>query len=905
MVKLIDWRALRGANYYSYRPVIVLQVDLEQYDEVFTNTLGGFTDTLIELVPSLEEHRCSEDERGGLIVRMREGTLLGHVIEHVALELQYIAGMEVGFGKTIDSDAPGVYQVIYSYWVEEAGAAAGEYAIEIVNAILEGKAATIDIEGMIRELEDISADHYLGPSTAAIVEEAEHRGITVLRLDDYNLVQLGEGKYQRRIAASITSQTSMIGVETAGNKKLTKHMLDDAGIPVPKGTVVRRLESAVEDAEWLGYPVVVKPHDGHHGKGVTTGISGEADLREAFARAQEISDKVIVEKSYVGHDYRMLVVDGRFVAAAMREPASVSGDGEHTIEELIRLENRNPRRGYGHEKVMTRLSTSAVTQYLLERAGYTLETVLPADEDFRLELTANLSTGGSAADVTDTVHKANRFMAERIASIVGLDIAGIDVIATTLEQPVKKIGGAVIEVNAAPGLRMHLEPAVGRRRNVAAPILDMLFPRGAPHDIGIVAVTGTNGKTTTVRLIAHIMEHAGHSVGMTTTDGIYVRGNLIAEGDMSGPYSAQVVLARPARGLRRARDGPRRHPALGPRLQDRRRGRRAQRAARPPRPAEHPQRRRAGQGQGGRGGGRARGRYDGAQRRRPHVRGDDRVLPRAPDLLLAARHQPGGARPRRPRPHRGDLRAGLHRRARERPPHPGGAHRGHPADDEGPRRVQRPERARRHCRRLCARRGRGPDPPRPALVPALAAADPGAPQPHDHRRRRLPARLRPQPARLQEPDAAGPAPGRSPPHHRLRRGRRPPRRGLRGDLRRARPGVRRRRGVRGRRPARARPGRADGPAGALPHGRRAGRGRHRARAGGAGRHRARLADGAAGRPRVLHDRPRARGHPVAAHVRRAGRRGGAGRRRVRPQAAGAPAETGAAAQTDAPAEGGA
>ena len=545
MVELVDSRALRGANYYSYRPVVVLTVDLGEYDEVFTDAIPGFVDALLELVPSLEEHRCSELERGGLIKRMREGTLLGHVIEHLALELQYIAGMDVGFGKTIDTDAPGVYLVIFSYWVEEAGIVAGERAVEIVNALLEGRAAELDLEDVYRELEDIGADHYLGPSTAAIVEEAEHRGITVLRLDDYNLVQLGEGKHQRRIEASITSQTSMIGVETAGNKRLTKKMLSDAGIPVPKGTVVRKLESAIEDAEWLGYPVVVKPHDGHHGKGVTTNIADEADLAVAFARAKEVSDKVIVEKCYTGSDFRMLVVDGRLVAAARREPAAVTGDGEHTIAELIAIENRDPRRGYGHEKVMTRLSTSEVTTYLLERAGSTLETVLPEGEVFALELTANLSTGGSAVDVTDTVHKTNRFMAERIASIVGLDIAGIDVISPTLEQPVKKVGGAVIEVNAAPGLRMHLEPAVGRRRNVAAPIMDMLFPKGAPHDIGIVAVTGTNGKTTTVRLIAHIMEHAGHSVGMTTTDGIYVRGNLIAEGDMSGPYSAQVVLRDP------------------------------------------------------------------------------------------------------------------------------------------------------------------------------------------------------------------------------------------------------------------------------------------------------------------------------------------------------------------------
>lgn len=545
MITLVESRALRGANYYSYRPVILLTVDLGEYAETFTNALEGFTDALLELVPSLEEHRCSENAPGGLVLRMREGTLLGHVIEHLALELQYIAGMEVGFGKTIDTDSPGVYQVILSYWVEEAGITAGKQAIAIVNALLQGQAESIDLETMLRELEDISADHYLGPSTAAIVEEAEHRGITVLRLDDYNLVQLGEGKYQRRIEASITSRTSQIGVETAGNKRLTKHMLADAGIPVPRGTVVRKVESAIEDADWLGYPIVIKPHDGHQGKGVTTSIRDEADLRAAFARAKQISDKVIVEECCEGNDYRLLVVDGRFVAAAMREPAAVTGDGEHSIRELIKIENRNPRRGYGHEKTMTRLATSAVTEYLLERHGYTLDTVLPDGEVFRLELTANLSTGGSAADVTDTVHKANHFMAERIASIIGLDIAGIDVIAPTLEEPVRRVGGAVIEVNAAPGLRMHLAPAKGTPRNVAAPIMDMLFPPGAPHDVVIVAVTGTNGKTTTVRLISHLMKTAGYSVGMTTTDGIYVQDHLIAEGDMSGPYSAQVVLRDP------------------------------------------------------------------------------------------------------------------------------------------------------------------------------------------------------------------------------------------------------------------------------------------------------------------------------------------------------------------------
>lgn len=543
MIRILEKKALRGANIYSYRPVIVMTIDLAEYDEVPTNRIDGFVDGLLEMIPSLEDHRCSEGVKGGFITRMREGTLLGHVIEHIALELQYIAYMDVGFGKTVDADAPGTFHVIFSYWVERAGLFAGVEAVKIVNSILTGGA--YDLEGAIGELKDIRDDHYLGPSTAAIVREAELRGITVLRLDDYNLVQLGEGKYQQRIQAAMTSNTSLIGVETAGNKRLTKMMLEDAGVPVPRGTVVRKLESAVEDAQWLGYPVVVKPHDGHHGRGVTANISNEQELIEAFNRAKETSNKVIVEQFFTGNDYRILVVGGKFVAAARRMPAAIVGDGAHTIAELIDIENQNPDRGYGHENVMTRLKISSVTEHLLKKSGYAMDTVLEKDERFQLELTANLSTGGSAEDVTDRVHKSNRFMAERIARIVGLDIAGIDVMTETLRKPVAAVGGGVIEVNAAPGLRMHLAPARGEPRNVAKPIVDMLFPEGTDHDIPIVAVTGTNGKTTTVRMIANMLGGVGYSVGMTTTDGIYLKNRLIASGDMSGPYSARVVLRDP------------------------------------------------------------------------------------------------------------------------------------------------------------------------------------------------------------------------------------------------------------------------------------------------------------------------------------------------------------------------
>lgn len=543
MIKVLDVKALKGANFYHYRPVIVMTIDLGKHDEVKTSEIPGMTDRLLTLVPSLEDHRCSLGVQGGFIQRMREGTLLGHVIEHLAIEFQFIAYMDVGFGKTLDTDKQGVYEVIYSYWVEEAGIYAGKQAVAFVNALLTNK--EFDVEGTIGEMKSIRDSYHLGPSTASIVEEAERRGITVLRLDDYNLVQLGEGKFQKRIQASITSNTSMIGVETAGNKRLTKQMLEDAGIPTPKGIIVRSLKHAIEDANWLGYPVVAKPYDGHHGKGVTTNILTDEEMEAAFHRAKESSTQVIIEKYLTGNDYRMLVIDGKFIAAARRVPASVTGDGTHTIAELIEIENKNPRRGYGHENVMTRLKISSVTNHLLALKNYSLETVLTDGEQFFLELTANLSTGGSAVDVTNRVHTSNKFMAERIAKIIGLDIAGIDVIAPTLRQPIGKIGGGVIEVNAAPGLRMHLSPAEGTPRNVAKPIVDMLFPKGSESDIIIIAVTGTNGKTTTVRLISHIMKGKGHSVGMTTTDGIYLRDRLIAEGDMSGPYSAGIVLRDP------------------------------------------------------------------------------------------------------------------------------------------------------------------------------------------------------------------------------------------------------------------------------------------------------------------------------------------------------------------------
>jgi cyanophycin synthetase len=545
-MKIVEIRALQGANFWSKKPVVRMLLDMENLDGVLTNQVPGFTDRLVQLIPSLKEHRCSEKEAGGLVKIMNEGTPLYHVMEHIAIELQYLAYMDTTFCKTFPTKKPGLYQIVFEYWVEDAGIFVGEECVRIVQGIVDGAPDDdLDIDGVIREIKGLRDDHYLGPSTMAIVDEARRRDITVIRLDDYNLVQLGEGKHQKRIQASLTSGTSLIAAEIASNKKLTKMMLEDNGIPVPPGTIAKKLEHALEDAHRLGYPVVVKPFDGHHGKGITIGIRSDEELQAAFERAIAMSAKVVVEKMMVGNDYRILLVDGRFIAAAHRIPARVVGDGVHTIRELIEIENRNPKRGRGHENFMTLLGVTPVTESILAEKGYTLDTVLAADERFYLERTANLSTGGMAFDVTAKVHPANRFMFERVARIIGLDIAGLDVLAPTLETPLTKNGGVIIEVNAAPGLRMHLNPSEGKPRNVGAPILDMLFPPGSKHDIPIVSVTGTNGKTTTVRLINHILKGVGYTVGMTTTDGIYIRDKVVLEGDTSGPRSARLILQDP------------------------------------------------------------------------------------------------------------------------------------------------------------------------------------------------------------------------------------------------------------------------------------------------------------------------------------------------------------------------
>ena len=544
-MKIKKINVMRGPNYWSIRrhQLIVMTLDLEALEEQPTNTIDGFYDRLKTLLPSLYEHRCSEGGPGGFFHRVEEGTWMGHVIEHIALEIQTLAGMDVGFGRTRGYGEKGVYQVVFAYMEEKVGIYAAEAAVRIAEALIAD--ASYDLDNDLQQMRELREQERLGPSTGSIIEEAVARGIPWIRLNEYSLCQLGYGANQKRIQATVTSNTSSIGVELACDKTDTKFLLDEAQVPVPQGEIIRSAEELKEAVDRLGYPLAIKPVNGNHGRGITADITTWKTAQLAFEEAQQISKRVIIERRIEGEDHRLLVINHKLVAAARRSPAHVVGDGEHTIQQLIDTINEDPRRGYGHEKVLTAIVVDEMTQSILDAEGYTLDTVLPEGQRLNLKDTANLSTGGTATDVTHKVHPEVEFMAQRVSKIIGLDICGIDVMTTDISLPLSETKGAVLEVNAAPGFRMHIAPTDGLPRNVAAPVLDMLFPPGASSRIPIVSITGTNGKTTTTRLTAHLMKMQGYKVGYTTSDGIYVNNHLLMKGDCTGPGSAQFVLKDP------------------------------------------------------------------------------------------------------------------------------------------------------------------------------------------------------------------------------------------------------------------------------------------------------------------------------------------------------------------------
>ncbi|MGO1072203.1 cyanophycin synthetase [Lysobacter sp. CA199] len=556
-MRILDRSVYVGPSLYAHFPVIRLELDLQALEAWPTARLGpSFIDALVEALPGLAEHGCSYREPGGFVRRMREdeGTWLGHVLEHVAIELQNVAGENVTFGKTrsVGDDRPGVYSVVYEYAQRDEGIAAGELGIKLLCSLLP---ADIRPAGSVPEdwAWESARDAFiryaqrraLGPSTASLVRAAEERNIPWLRLNTQSLVQFGHGKYQQRIQATVTGKTSHIAVELASDKEETNKILASLGLPVPRQELVTDSSGAIRAAKKLGGSVVTKPYNGNHGRGITIDISSDEDIRAGFEAAREHSRSVIVETFVGGDDHRLLVINGELIAATKRTPGHVVGDGKSTIAELVEVVNQDPRRGVGHEKVLTRLELDSQAALMMERVGYTAASIPKDGEIVYLRSTANLSTGGTATDVTDIIHPDNRDMAVRAVRAIGLDVGGVDFISPNIAESYKNIGGGICEINAAPGFRMHVAPSEGTPRDAAGPVIDMLFAPGAPTRVPIAAITGTNGKTTTARMLAHITKLGGYTPGLTTTDGVYIDGQRTVEGDMTGPVSARMVLSDP------------------------------------------------------------------------------------------------------------------------------------------------------------------------------------------------------------------------------------------------------------------------------------------------------------------------------------------------------------------------
>ena len=538
-MKILKIQTLRGPNYWSIQrhQLVVLRLDLED----FQVQRISFYQNLCKVLPSLAGKDIAQR------TDISDADFLAEIVKDIAIALQGYIGMKVDFGAIRPTIENNIYQIVFEYQAEQAGRYAARAAVRICTSILETETyATTELQEDLKDLRDLRLEGQLGPSTESIVAEAKARKIPWLELGSRAMIQLGYGVNQNRIQATLSNKTGILAVELACDKDGTKQILRDSGVPVPRGTTIRSpkyLEEAI--AEVGGFPIVIKPLDGNHGRGITIEVRTVKEAIIAFDMAQEVSQEVIIERFHAGRDHRILVIDGKFVAVAERVPANITGDGVSSIAQLIEITNQDPRRGDGHDNVLTRIEIDRTSIDILVRQGFTLESIPPKGQVCYLKATANLSTGGISVDRTDEIHPENIWLAERVAKIIGLDIAGIDMVTEDISRPVRQVDGAIVEVNAAPGFRMHTDPSIGTPRNVAAPVIDMLFPLGAPTRIPIVAITGTNGKTTTTRLIAHIFKQTGKRVGFTTTDGIYIGECLVEKGDTTGPHSAQVILRDP------------------------------------------------------------------------------------------------------------------------------------------------------------------------------------------------------------------------------------------------------------------------------------------------------------------------------------------------------------------------
>ncbi|MFN6303763.1 MAG: cyanophycin synthetase [Planctomycetota bacterium] len=542
-MKILKVNKLRGPNIWANYPVLEAWVDLEEMKDTSSEMIPGFNERLMGWLPTMVEHRCSIGERGGFFIRLRRGTYMAHILEHVTLELQSLAGTPVGFGRARETNTDGIYKVAIAYKEEKLGLACLDRAFELIQAAIHD--TPYDVQKVVAELKDYAYDVCLGPSTRSIVEAAKAKNIPWRRLNEGSLVQLGYGVHQRRICTAETDSTSAIAESIAQDKELTRSLLRSIGIPTPEGCSVESAEEAWEAAEDIGLPVVVKPQYGNHGRGVATNLQTREQVVAAYNAAREEGRSIIVERHAPGDDYRMLVVGGKLVAAARREPAHVIGDGQSTVQKLVDKVNEDPRRSDGHATSLSLIKIDTVALGVLLEQGMTPDTIPPVGKKVLIRRNANLSTGGTAADVTDQVHPDVARHAIEAAKIIGLDIAGVDIVAQDISQPLQGQRGVIVEVNAGPGLRMHIEPSSGSPRPVGESIIEMMYPGPSNGRIPIVSVTGVNGKTTTTRLIAHIVASTGKKVGMTCTDGIYVGGRRIDSGDCSGPQSGRSVLMNP------------------------------------------------------------------------------------------------------------------------------------------------------------------------------------------------------------------------------------------------------------------------------------------------------------------------------------------------------------------------
>lgn len=565
-MKVVETGVYRGPHLYGHRPMVRIQVDLGALEQWPTHLIEGFTAALLTELPGLQRHGCCYGEPGGFVRRLEDGTWMGHVVEHVALELQRLAGSPMARGKTRSvKGRPGVYNILYAYADEQTGLLAGRLALQIIDRLLPpslkglegldlvvsplrvpGVEGAATCEAALPLIAASARKSAFGPSTQALVNAARRRGIPVSRLNGQSLVQLGWGSRQRRLRASVTDRTGLVAAELAGDKAQAKALLEAIGCPVAKGVVVTTAEVALASAMRLKRPVVIKPLDGNHGRGVTTGLQTEADILQAFALASQHSRRVIVEEELPGRDHRILVVDGKVVAVAERKPAHVIGDGRSSVTELVAAVNADPRRGAGHENSLTRIRLDdEAARAILGKQSLTVDDVPARGRMVLLRTTANLSSGGTAIDRTDEIHPDNAAIARRAALAIGLDVAGIDMLSPDITRSVRETGGGIVEVNAAPGLRMHLEPSEGAARDVAEPIIRMMYPAGSRARIPVLAVTGTNGKSTVGRMLAHIFKAQGQTVGLTNTSGVYIGDERINAADASGPKSARMVLRDP------------------------------------------------------------------------------------------------------------------------------------------------------------------------------------------------------------------------------------------------------------------------------------------------------------------------------------------------------------------------